>query len=294
MAMITKEEHERNQRRRMRQLLGLLLGIFILIGVITVVRAAAGAIGGLFDKTDEYTQYADKLEGFVMFDPLPFDGIENMDDTTLRSAAVWGTVYSIMDTPNGFDSYSRDPDTDMVMLPSVEVDAYLAKVLGPTFKLDHKSFDMEDMTITYDDASQCYLIPVTSSVGSYTPTVTKMFKHNGKLYVTVGYVPVTDEFDITTSAPNQPTKYMDYVFSRTNGNWFLSGLTESETKATAASATPAPGATSTTLTDSDVESAILAGVNGEDSTTADSTAASDGASSESAAAESAASGSEAA
>jgi hypothetical protein len=290
---MTKEEHERNQRRRMRQLLGLLLGALILIGTVAVVRAAAGAIGGLFDKTDEYTQYADKLEGFVMFDPLPFDGIENMDDTTLRSAAVWGTVYGIMDTKSGFDSYSRDPDTDMVMLPSVEVDAYLAKVLGPTFKMDHKSFDMEDMTITYDDVNQCYLIPVTSSVGSYTPMVTKMFKRNGKLYVTMGYVPVTDEFDITTSTSNQPTKYMDYVFSRTNGNWFLSGLTESETKAAAASATPAPGASSAALTESDVESAILAGVNGEEGTAASASASSEAAS-DAASSESASSGSEAA
>jgi hypothetical protein len=264
MAVITKEEHERNQRRRMRQLFGALLGVLVLVGVVTIVRAGAGLIGGLFDKTDEYAAYTGKLEGFVMFDPLPFDGIENMDDTTLRSAAVWGTVYGIMDTQKGFDTYARDPDTDMVMLPSVEVDAYLAKVLGPAFKMDHKSFDMEDMSIIYDDVSQCYLIPVTSSVGSYTPQVTKMFKKGGKLYVTVGYVPVTDEFDITTAAgKGQPVKYMDYVFDRTNGSWFLTGLVESETKPDATATSTAQAASSETLTDSDVESAILAGVNGE-------------------------------
>jgi hypothetical protein len=286
MAALTKEEHARSQRRRARQLLGALLALLILIGIITVVRSAAGALGGLFDKTDEYTAYADKLEGFVMFDPLPFDGVENMDDTTLREAAVWGTVYSVLDTPTGLDSYARDPETDMVLLPSVEVDAYLARVLGPTFKLDHKSFEMEDMSIEYDAASQCYKIPVTSSVGSYTPTVTKMFKQGGKLYVTVGYVPVTDEFDITTTASNVPTKYMDYVFSRTNGNWYLTGLTESATKP--ASSTAASAASSgASMADSDVDSAILAGVAGD--STASSGAAASGAAESAAGADSTAS-----
>ena len=101
MAAMTKEEHARNQRRRARQLFGAFLVVMVLIGLFTVVRGAVGAIGGLFDKTDEYASYEKKLEGFVLFDPLPFDGIENMNDTTLREAAVWGTVYGILDTENG-------------------------------------------------------------------------------------------------------------------------------------------------------------------------------------------------
>lgn len=282
---ITKEEHARNQRRRARQLLGAVMALLILIGIVTVVRFGVGQVAGLFDQTDEYAAYADRLEGFVMFDPVPFDGIENMDDTTLREAAVWGTIYNILDTENGLDAYSRDPDTDMLLLPSVEVDAYLARVLGPSFKLDHRSFEMEDMTIEYDSATQCYKIPVTSSVGYYTPVVTDMFKKGGQLYVTVGYVPVVDEFDITTNNSadaSQPTKYMDYIFSRTYGNWFLTGLTESETVAEATpSASPAP-ADSTDLATSDVESAIIAGVTGEEGVSS-STAASAAAGADSAA-----------
>lgn len=296
---ITKEEHARNQRRRARQLLGAVMALLILIGIVTVVRFGVGQVVGLFDQTDEYAAYADRLEGFVMFDPVPFDGIENMDDTTLREAAVWGTIYNILDTENGLDAYSRDPETDMLLLPSVEVDAYLARVLGPSFKLDHRSFEMEDMTIEYDSASQCYKIPVTSSVGYYTPVVTDMFKKGGQLYVTVGYVPVVDEFDITTNTTDtsQPTKYMDYIFSRTYGNWFLTGLTESETVAeTTPTASPVP-ANSSNLPASDVESAIIAGVTGEDgvaSSSAASTAADSAADSASADADSAAASSEAA
>ena len=49
---------------------------------------------------------------------------------------------------------------------------------------------------------------------------------------------------------------MDYIFSRQSGSWYLTGLTESETKpeqtAASAASQPAP------MADSDVEDAILA------------------------------------
>ena len=45
------------------------------------------------------------------------------------------------------------------------------------------------MTIEFDDTTQCYKIPVTGSVGSYRATVTKLFKKDGLLHVTVGYIP---------------------------------------------------------------------------------------------------------
>jgi len=58
--------------------------------------------------------------GLVLFDPMPFDGIENIDDLTLREAAVWGCIYNIQETQGGFDNYNTDPDTEQLLLPSVE------------------------------------------------------------------------------------------------------------------------------------------------------------------------------
>ena len=185
---ITPEEHARMQRRRGRQALGLLVAILVIVGFVTVLRAGVGAVANLFDDTAQKQEYEDKLEGLVLFDPMPFDGIENIDDLTLREAAVWGCIYSIQETQGGFDNYNTDPDTEQLLLPSLDVDAYLAKLLGPGFKLTHRSFEMEDMTIEFDDATQCYKIPVTGTVGYYRAVVTKLFKRSGKLHVTVGHL----------------------------------------------------------------------------------------------------------
>ena len=268
---ITPEEHARIKRRRWRQTLGLLITVLVLIGFITVLRAGVGLVANLFDDTAQKQEYEDKLEGLVLFDPMPFDGIENINDLALREAAVWGCVYSIQETQGGFDNYNTDPETEQLLLPSVEVDAYLAKLLGPGFKLTHRSFDMEDMTVEFDETTQCYKIPITGTVGYYRATVVKLFKRSGKLHVTVGYIPTASADDsIINPSSDTPTKYMDYLFERQSGSWYLTGLTESETKpesaASSAAAQPEP------MAESDVQDAILATAG--DSAAADSAAAS--------------------
>ena len=255
---ITPEEHARLQRRRGRQALGLLITILVLVGFVTVLRAGVGLVANLFDDTAQKQEYEDKLEGLVLFDPMPFDGIENIDDLTLREAAVWGCIYHIQETQGGFDNYNTDPDTEQLLLPSVEVDAYLARLVGPSFKLTHRSFEMEDMTIEFDESSQCYRIPVTGTVGYYRAVVTKLFKRSGQLHVTVGYIPTSSTDDsIINQSSDTPTKYMDYLFQRQSGSWYLTGLTESETKpdstaGTEAASQPQP------MAESDVQDAILA------------------------------------
>ena len=255
---ITPEEHARLQRRRGRQALGLLITILVLVGFVTVLRAGVGLVANLFDDTAQKQEYEDKLEGLVLFDPMPFDGIENIDDLTLREAAVWGCIYNIQETQGGFDNYNTDPDTEQLLLPSVEVDAYLARLVGPSFKLTHRSFEMEDMTIEFDESSQCYKIPVTGTVGYYRAVVTRLFKRSGQLHVTVGYIPASSTDDsIINQSSDTPTKYMDYLFERQSGSWYLTGLTESETKpdstaSTEAASQPQP------MAESDVQDAILA------------------------------------
>ena len=275
---MTQEEHARHHRRRARQALGVVIALLVLIGMVTVVRAGVGAVANLFDDTAQKAEYEDKLEGLVLFDPVALDGIENIDDLTLREAAVWGCVYNIQETQGGFGNYNTDPDTEQLLIPSVDVDAYLAKLVGPSFKMTHKSFEMEDMTIEFDDTTQCYKIPVTGSVGSYRAVVTKLFKKGGRLHVTVGYIPTQSQDDtILTTTSDTPVKYMDYLFSRQSGSWYLTGLTDSETKP-ASQETAAQSAEPMPMAESDVQDAILA-------TTGDSAAASEAASEEAASTE---------
>ena len=113
-------------------------------------------------------------------------------------------------------------------------------------------------------------------MGYYRAVVTKLFKRSGKLHVTVGYIPTASADDsIINPSSDTPTKYMDYLFERQSGSWYLTGLTESETKpeSTASSTAAEPAM----MADSEVQDAILA-------TGGETPAESDAASSEAAAA----------
>lgn len=114
---MTPEEHARLHRRRARQALGLLIAVLALVGVVTVVRAGVKGVATLFDDTQQKAEYEDRLEGLVLFDPLPFDGIENIDDLTLREAAVWGCVYSIQETQGALTTTIRTPTPNSCCCP---------------------------------------------------------------------------------------------------------------------------------------------------------------------------------
>ncbi len=233
MAKLTREEQQRNARRRTRQMLGLVVVALVVVGVVSIVRSGAGIVEKLFDDTEQKAEFEQNLQGLVMFDPLPFEGVENIQDTTLREAAIWGTIYQIFDTADGFTNYERDEVTDQLLLPAVEIDAYLAKIFGPDFKMTHATFESQGMTITFDESKQCYYIPVTGLVGSYTPVVVELVKDSGRLYVTVGYVPMSTSSNFLVAGDaTEPTKYMDYVFERSGGEWYLVALEESDMVAT--------------------------------------------------------------
>ena len=264
---VTPEEHARIHRRRRRQALGLVMAALLVIGIFTVLGAGYRLVAGLFDDTEQMEEYQDKLEGLVLFDPLPFDGIENIDDLTLRQAAVWGCIYSIQETQGSFDNYAHDPVTEQLLLPAVEVDAYLARLVGPSFQLTHRSFEMDDMTIAFDETAQCYSIPITGGVGYYRADVVDLFKQGGKLHVTVGYIPMTSQSDLIGAQSDTPVKYMDYLFERTGGSWYLTGLTDSATRPEQAASSQA---NSVVMMDPDeLQEAILSGVDPDAATSSE-------------------------
>jgi hypothetical protein len=68
--------------------------------------------------------------------------------------------------------------------------------------------------------------------------------------------------DFTTTLSDTPTKYMDYLFERIGGEWYLTGLTESATKPDS-TATEVASETQTVATE-DLQSVIVAGVTGDE------------------------------
>ncbi|HJD21652.1 MAG TPA: Ice-structuring protein [Candidatus Gemmiger faecigallinarum] len=244
----SREEQLRNNRRLARQFVGLVAIVLIIIGLFTVVSWCVSAIRAALDDTDRRQSYADRLYGLVMFDPLPFDDVSQVDQSVFKQAAIWGCVYQIQASGGSLDDYERDEETGSVMLPQLEVDTYLTNLLGPDYQVEEGSFETTEMNYIYDEERQAYLVPVTGAVGLYTPEVESIETHNGQLHVTVGYIPtLASTTSLTLTTPTEPTKYMDYIFSRgENRQWYLSALQESEMQPQATATPGASGAAAPT------------------------------------------------
>ena len=238
-----KEEHIRNNRRLARQIVGGVALLLAVIGLFTVFGWVVSLLRSVLDDSDRRKAYEDRLFGMVMLDPLAFSDVSSVDPGVFKQAAIWGTVYQVQNSGGSLDQYERDPDTGSAMIPALEVDTYIANLLGPEYKVPEGTFSTEEFVYQYDEEKQAYLVPVTSSVAQYTPTVEKISRRDGKRIVTVGYVPTatnnaTGELSLT--APTEPTKYMDYVFTRgENRQWYLTALRESEMQVEV-TPTPAP------------------------------------------------------
>ena len=98
---------------------------------------------------------------------------------------------------------------------------------------------------------------------------------HGKLHVTVGYIPLQSQDDsILSASSDTPTRYMDYLFERQSGSWYLTGLTESETKPASTSQASSSSAP-TPMAGSEMQEAILASVESSSPVGSESAASSD-------------------
>ena len=245
-----REEHIRNNRRLARQVVGGAALLLALIGLFTVLGWIVGLVRSALDDTDLRNEYRDRLYGMVMLDPVAFDDVDSVDPGVFKQAAIWGTVYQVQNSGGSLDQYERDPDTGSALIPALEIDTYISNLLGPDYQVTEGSFSTAEFVYQYDEEKQAYLVPVTSSVAQYTPTVEKISRKDGQRIVTVGYVPTatnnaTGELSLT--APTEPTKYMDYVFTRgENRQWYLTALRDSDTQV---EATPTPAPTDAVVDD---------------------------------------------
>ena len=144
-----KEEQIRNSRRLARQALGAAALLLALIGLLTVAGWLWSALCSVLDDSGRRQEYADRLYGMVMLDPLPFDDVQAVDPGVFKQAAIWGTVYEAQKDGGTLDQYERDPDTGSAMIPKLEIDTYIANLLGPDYEITDGSFTTDQFVYQY-------------------------------------------------------------------------------------------------------------------------------------------------
>ena len=199
-------------------------GVYILlalIGVIAVIYGAVQLYGKLTDNSKLLRQIERQIQPVMMFDPVPFDNIQDVDNKVLVKTSIWSCMYS-----DKRGSYTYD-DNGMILIPVSDVEVAAVKLYGPEVKLTHTSLDEDGISYTYDAENNVYRVPMMAQGGYYTPMVVDMQK-NGDVYeVTVGYVApgaswtTTEDGDSYTPTPD---KYMIYRMKKEDGEYYIVGI----------------------------------------------------------------------
>ncbi|MFV0412438.1 MAG: hypothetical protein ACK5L3_04085 [Oscillospiraceae bacterium] len=222
-----KEDQARKARRRSRQLIGVALSILILVGAFSIVRAGITAVNGLMDNSAEKEEFARRISPMVWFDVLPFESVDQLDESDLKQVAIWGVMLE-----QG-SSIERNEE-DLAIVPVLEVDLYASRLFGPNFKFtEHSSFKVaaQDLTYQFDEARNAYIVPGTGLEPAYDATVVDIEEADGIKTVIVGYVALrsTEGSIVTTRDYDNPALYMDYVFQRNGNEYYLTALRRNTT-----------------------------------------------------------------
>lgn len=224
---LQREEQARRSRRRTRQLLGVALTVLIIAGAVSVVQGGIGMVQDFFDNTAEREEYNHRVEMLVMFDMLPFEDLNQVDQGALRQAVLWGVYFRDVDT------VARNEE-GAALIPAIEADLYAADLFGPSFRFsDHSSFDepVQRMHYEYNPETQTYTMPITSIQPLYTSQVVDIQRESGSIKrVTVAYANAMGPNGEVIRDPDfeHPARYMDYLFRRDGNNYYLYKMERSE------------------------------------------------------------------
>ena len=222
---ISKSDRIKRRKRRRRQMTGLVFAILVVIGAGWIISSLTGGVSKLFDNTSEKEEYETLIAPLVALDPTTFSSLENANQSTLMEAAVWAALNN-----NDLSTFSRNAD-GLIQLPDTEVALYAAKMYGPNFALQHRTFTSIDMTYEYSASSKVYIIPITSQSNSYTPVVEKITTSGNTKILLVAYMQQSSTSADMILNPDQMfvAKYREYVMIRNSGEYYLYSIREPET-----------------------------------------------------------------
>lgn len=216
-----KKSRKKRGRHRYAAPVGGAYILLALIGVIAVLYGAVQLYGKLTDNSKLLRQIERQIQPVMMFDPVPFDNIQDVDNKVLVKTSIWSCMYS-----DKRGSYTYD-DNGMILIPVSDVEVAAVKLYGPEAKLTHTSLDEDGISYTYDAENNVYRVPMMAQGGYYTAMVVDMQKKDGIYEVTVGYVApgaswtTTEDGDSYTPTPD---KYMIYRMKKEDGAYYIVGI----------------------------------------------------------------------
>lgn len=195
--------------------------LLAVIGLFTVGVFCVRFTQSILNNDDEKQRFERLLLPVVMFDPVPFESVQEVDPLVLLRSSLWAALIS-----EKRGSYEADP-LNRLIVPASDVDVQCASLFGTDIKLEHQSFGNIETTYAYNPETNSYYVPNTGEVDFYTPSVQRIVKEGDVYTLTVGYMPPLNVFTQLTadeSGRTQPDKYMLYKLLKVRDHFQLTAI----------------------------------------------------------------------
>lgn len=172
-----------SKKQRKTALLGLLMSVFVIVGVITTLIGLFNAGRYIFTSAAKKEELARVVYPLVIVDVPEFDDPTKLDNSVVVSTAIWDFLLSDSDK----SKYERD-DFGSMFVPSTDIEAQIRKLYGNDVVVHHQTNDDMGIVMLYDAENDRYIIESSPKYVSYIPRVDKIRKKDGIYTLTVSYV----------------------------------------------------------------------------------------------------------
>ena len=221
---LTKQERRHLLQRRRRQIIGAVFLFLAVIGALSIVNFAVSSFTAANDDTEIKQDYQKLLAPLVALDPAPFESLDDADQGVLLESAIWAALEY-----EDQSKYERN-EAGSLLLPTPDIERYYSAMFG-SHELVHGTFTDADLEYVYLEDTGCYVIPITSQGGSYSPVIEDISQSGKTRVLTVAYTLGSSSAAELIENPSAVvvSKRMEYVMTREGKSYHISAIRNIET-----------------------------------------------------------------
>ncbi len=181
---ITAAENETTPQRPNKFYLVFAIFIIIMsvIGIGSTVNFCTHLISDIANRTELKNELALFLYPVVCVDPPDCENSSELPSTIIVESAIWHIILT-----GDNSNYEKQYNTYMYV-PAVDVEYSVRSIFGNSVKIEHQTVGTMDITFTYIEDVNSYLVPINPHYTAYSPRI-KDVSSTGDIYtVTVEYI----------------------------------------------------------------------------------------------------------
>lgn len=221
--MLEKVTVRNKEKRTPIAAIGATMIIFSIVGIISTAAWLISGADWLLSKQWQIDEFERVVYPLVMVDAPVTDKTSKLDNSILLQASLY---YCLM---NEDETKYEDITQGGLVVPASDLEKYAVLLFGVGTTVEHATVGQGSNIYTYDEETNSYYVPLSTTVDTYTPTIVSSYQDGSFYYVRVGYLSSTDIWSIDlygNEEEPEPDKYVVYVLQKVGDSYCVYSINQ--------------------------------------------------------------------